>query len=488
MSFLDEKTINSHLQNFQSNTKQVMDAIPKKYKTNGELIASPRSAFSDKDIKAKRYINARDTVRDIVQKHEEVAEDRAAFLSNDLPEKLCDRFKYDTLTAIESADLMAAALPVQPWSDDYWAIYNGILGNRYADPAYPSSKDWKTNFDYIRQNDAKDIFYNSGSAAKIDMLSPSEKYDALVGDRTGTLTRRMWQEGRRYYEASGEVEEWMGICHGWAPAAYMLDRPVGTAIVTAPNNYPITFYPSDIKALATLLWANINTPSRFVGGRCNDKSPEQDPNTGRIISSRCFDNNPATWHLAVVNQIGLSQRSFVLDVTYDYEVWNQPVYSYRYRYFNPQLMQYVNTLSEATVNMRRFSNDKFSQYRSSATHSVVGIAMEVSYLVETKPSHAKVDTPANDAITTVTYYYDLELDSKDTIIGGEWYQNAHPDFLWTPVPNQQARTQYDYLATGAWQSNRPMPRIWQHAAQQASANQSAPLGKIVERLIQLSQM
>lgn len=488
MSFLDEKQINQHLQAFKADPKEVINQIPQKYQTNGEPKPSPRSAFSQQDIESKSYINARDGVRSKIQRSEEITEDRAAYQANDMPENLTDVFSHDTLEAIEANDLMASALPTQPWSDDYWAIYNGILGNRYADPQYPSSSDWSENFNYVRNNDANNIFYNSGSAARIDMLSPSEKYDALIGDKTGALTRRMWLEGKHYHDASGEVESWMGICHGWAPAAYMLDRPVGVATAIAPNNYPIKFYPSDIKALASLLWAKIRTPTRFIGGRCNVKSPEEDPDTGRIIASQCFDTNPASWHLSIVNQIGVSNRSFVEDATYDYQVWNQPVSRYSYRYFNPELMQYANSLDAAKVSMSNFTSDRFKKYRSNAAVSAVGIAMEVSYIVETKPTQNITDSPANDDVTTVTYYYDLELDADGTVIGGEWYQNTHPDFLWTPVPDHQARTQYDHLATGAWQSNRPMPEGWRYAAKQASANQSSPLGKVVERLIQMSGM
>ena len=488
MSFLDEKQINQYLQAFKTNPKASINQIPQKFQTNGEPIESPRSAFSQQDVDSKRYIQARDGVRSSVQNMEEISEERAAFQANDMPENLVDTFEHDTLETIESAGLMEAALPTQPWSDDYWAIYNGILGNRYADPQYPSSDNWSENFNYIREHDANEIFYNSGSAARIDMLSPSEKYDALIGDTTGALTRRMWLEGKRYFDASGEVETWMGICHGWAPAAYMLDRPVSTVTAIAPNNTPITFYPSDIKALASLLWANIRTPSRFIGGRCNVESPEEDPDTGRIIASQCFDTNPASWHLGIVNQIGVSRRSFVEDATYDYQVWNQPVTSYTYQYFDPQEMVYVDSLDAAKVSMNEFTSDSFRAYRSNAATHIVGIAMEVSYIVETVPSQKPTDSPADDAVTTATYYYDLELDADGTIIGGEWYQNTHPDFLWTPVPDHHARTQYDHLATGAWQANRSLPEGWRYAAKQASANQSAPLGKIVERLIQMSGM
>lgn len=487
MNFLDEKKINVHLQAFKDNTKEVMNSIPQKFQKNGDVINTPHSAFSQQDIESKHYVKARDGIRSDIQNMEEILEERAAYQPNDMPENLVDTFEHDTLEAIEAGGLMSSTLDIQPWSDDYWAIYNGILGNRYADPSYPSSSDWQENFDYVRQHDANDIFYNSGSAAKIDMLSPSEKYDALIGDKTGALTRRMWLEGKRYYDANGEVESWMGICHGWAPAAYMLDRPTGVATAIAPNNHPIKFYPSDIKALASLLWANIRTPTRFIGGRCNIKEPDTDPETDRIIANQCFDTNPASWHLGIVNQIGVSRRSFVLDATYDYQVWNQPVTSYSYRYFNPESMQYSNSLNDAKVSMGNFNSDPFSNYRSNAGRSVVGIAMEVSYIVETTPNQNITDSSAQDSVTSVTYYYDLELDDNDTVIGGEWYQNAHPDFLWTPVDNHNARTQYDHLASGNWSDNRVMPEIWRHAAKQASANQSAPLGKIVERLIQMSR-
>ena len=45
----------------------------------------------------------------------------------------------------------------------------------------------------------------------------------------------------------------MGICHGWAPAAYMLPRPRNTVRVRDfSGNHEITFYPSDIATLIEL--------------------------------------------------------------------------------------------------------------------------------------------------------------------------------------------------------------------------------------------
>ena len=128
-------------------------------------------------------------------------------------------------------------------------------------------------------------------------------------------------------------------------------RPAKPATLPGVSGGKITFYPADIKALASLLWASASTVTRFIGGRCNDKNPATDAN-GRVISAKAFDTNPGTWHLSIVNQLGVARRSLVMDATYDYVVWNQPVAGYEYRYFNPQTMRLAKTLEDATVERR----------------------------------------------------------------------------------------------------------------------------------------
>lgn len=476
--------INEQLQAWQQDPVTAMNQSLPRYNDQGTAVPGA-TLFDQAAIESQEYITARDPFRQRILHVEALAPERAAFLSNDDPEDLVDQFKYAGLQLMHDKGLLEATLPTSPWSDDYWAIYTGILGKRYADPNFPTSDDWKANFDYIQQNPATTIFSSNNTAA-IDLLSPSEKYDALIGDTNTTLTRRMWSEGKAYYDRYGKVEGWMGICHGWAPAAYMLPRPTRTVRVPAANGTPITFYPSDLKALASWLWAQSRTSTRFIGGRCNDKTPRTDPNNGRMLSASCFDTNPGTWHLSVVNQIGAAQRSLVMDATYDYEVWNQPVKAYKYRYFNPQKMAYAESLAEATVPMTAFSNDRFRSFRSTKARSVVGIAMSVTYVVETRPTHNTEDHPRNDAVQTVIYYYDLELDSVGRIIGGEWYTNKHPDFLWTPPVGVKAHTSFENNAVGAWELNQRLPSSWQEAAQRAAHTETLPLAAIVERLIQFA--
>jgi hypothetical protein len=478
-----ETKINATLAVFASDTPRFMNHHPAKQDTVGADIGV-ESLFSAVDIASKHYIDARDSQRKHITEPAGITT-RAAIEAHDKPENLVDTFQYNKLADMEQAGLMQATLDESPWSDDYWGIYKGILGARYADPSFPADSDWKVNMDYIRAHPSSAIL-TSGSAARINALSPAEKYDALVGDSGESLTRYCWAQGKYYYEANGSVEGWMGICHGWTPASYMLARPTQSVTLHTPNNVPIRFYPSDIKALASMLWANAAAPTRFIGGRCNDKDPATDPTTGRVTSNICFDNNPGTWHMAVVNQIGVSRRSMVMDVTFDYEVWNQPTYAYSYRYFNPQTLTYQNTLEAATVSMAAYTNDKFHAFRSPTSQFAVGIQMTVSYVVETQPDHSETDDSSRDAIRQVDYYYDLELDADKKIIGGEWYNNSHPDFLWTPGKTARAQTRYEPAAGASWQQNSAIPQVWCDAAKQASSQQGSPLAVIVEALVKFA--
>lgn len=455
---------------------------------------TPRApAFGPAEQAGRRFVSCRDAERaklyavvsGTVVRLEDVLPGMAPIEAHDRPENLVDELRHRTLESMESAGLRAAALPEAPWSDDYWAIYRGVLGSRFGDPSYPGDRDWARNRAYVQEKTAAGV-HASGDAQAIDRLSPAEKYDLLVGDAGFTLTGRCWDEGRQYHDRNGEVETWMGICHGWAPASFMVPRPrAAVTCLAADAKTRLTFYPAEIKALASLLWANARTVTKFIGGRCNDKEPAEDEN-GRITSSRCFDTNPATWHLSIVNQIGVAKRGMVMDATYDYEVWNQPVLSYRYHYFNPRSMEATESLAQATVDLGDHPEDRFRKYRSPRAKRLAGVVMEVEYVVETSPTQRPTDSPADDATRTAQYYYDVELDEAGLFIGGEWYQQARPDFLWTPPPGARALTPGDALATGDWPAMSVLPEVWRKAAVRTSSG-GMPLARIVERLVELAR-
>ncbi len=484
--------INAELKAFQEDPVAFMQRRPAKFEEMPEGGSCAQPVFNQAALDRHDDVAARDVFRKQAADSGQLdGSARSIFLDNDRADQLTDTFSHSGLMSMEANGLMSARLAESPWSDDYWGIYLGVLGKRYATGSgFPGSLDWKANFDYIQNNPAATILA-SGNQNAVNKLSPSEKYDILVGDKQFSLTKQMWEEGRGYYERNGSVETWMGICHGWSPAAYMLPRPVNSVTVLAADGQTkLTFYPSDIKALASLLWAKVAPRVKFIGGRCNDSTPQTDPQTGRILAQNCFDTNPGTWHLAIVNQIGVSQRSMVMDATYDYQVWNQPVLAYSYSYFNPATGSAVSSLAQATVAKASFSNDKFAAYRGTQTASIVGIAMEVEYVVETLPTQNFPDSPQRDRTNKVRYLYDLELDFSGRIIGGEWYQNAHPDFLWTPAKGARALPPWEArspINPADWLNGQPIPGTWPQIAAITSEYSKTPMAAIVERLIQLAR-
>ena len=380
-------------------------------------------------------------------------------------------------------NLHSGRVSQDPWSGDYWGTYKGGIGARYESESQPSSSD------YLEHKKHFALFWplNLTSQEYLDQLSPAEKYDLAVGDSLMTLTNYSWSEAEEAYAAHGEVPTWFGICHGWAAAAFMFPRPTSVASIPVPNSdLKINFYPDDLKALSTLLWANSNHGAYFVGGRCNDKDPKKDEN-GRIISEQCFDTNPGSWHVAVVNKIGLDKKSFVLDATYDHEVWNQPAHSYEYRFFNPETKEEFNNIDEAKIAIEEYKSDNFRKHRFHKTRQIVGVYMDLTYVIERAANHNYINTSKDDYHTTVTYIYDLELDSDLNILGGEWYQNKHPDMLWTPLADTKAQSPYESLAQTTWDiSQTAAPQDWTQAAQRSSKI-GMPLLKVIELLMAQTQ-
>ncbi|MCO4792777.1 MAG: hypothetical protein KC493_03635 [Bacteriovoracaceae bacterium] len=373
-----------------------------------------------------------------------------------------------------------------PWSDDYWPIYKGILGSRYADNMFAYKDDWQEARDYVVDLSPGSI-YESGDPERIDDLSPSEKYDLLFGDKSFSLTESNWSEGKYYYDRNGDVETWMGICHGWAPASYMVKRPINKVQVPAFDGELINFYPSDIKALSSLLWAKAKFPVKFLGGRCNQNDPAVDEDGIRIQDQECFDINPGAWHMSVLNMIGIKNKSFVFDATYDYQVWNQPVISYELSYFNPNNMEARDSLKEAVIKIEDFDKDVFKKYRSPDVRQVVGVFMNIEYGVEVEPRQREKDSPKHDRSHGADYVYDLELDSDGNIIGGEWYNIYHPDFVWNPSNGARALSVGDrYLSNSSWDGDKPVRKSWKKVYEYASRS-GEPLAKIVDKLIELSR-
>jgi hypothetical protein len=368
-----------------------------------------------------------------------------------------------------------------PWAGDYWPMYQGGLGARYADPKFPRSESFKINYAYYLTNYLKEP---KADPEELQRLSPAEKYDLMLGDKQWSLTRSVWTEGKVYLDSAGKVETWFGICHGWAPAAFSIPEPQKAFDLDLNDGRGVMrVYPHDLKGMISQLWAQASFDYNFLGGRCNDKNPKTDSN-GRVISSECFDINPSTWHLALIHWLGKERQSFVLDATYDYEVWNQPIASYQLSYFNPE-NQKIGALKDSIIPYSDLKRDPYKKYRSPDTRYLVGVISRIQYVVEESASQSDSISDPLDRLVSVSYYYDLELDKDYNIIGGEWYQEAHPDMLWKPQRGSLAAV-YGEERLPVWDGLMPVPKEFFDLGVRGSA-QKMPLSKILDKLIEFSR-
>ena len=512
--------------------KSFINIIPTKFNNNCEPITESHSFLfknlSPYELKKFKFVESKNQAREILLNYNPSKRIKADERENDKHYLLVDGLSennrgVENIFQMDEMKLISANLEETPWSDDYWALAKGTLAYRYADPAMQdvynnpdrdeTDGTWKQLYDFYLTPKAHAANYVERQ--EINLLSPAEKYDLLIGDENYSFTKWMWAQGEQYYYADNDedgepdhhVEGWMGICHGWAAASYMLERPTNSVVVkSSQGGHDIHFTPADIKSLASQLWAvsqsvdeqGVITPNKFIGGRCNEKEPEIHEETGRIIDPDCFDNSPSSWHKSVVNQIGVAKRSLVMDATFDYEVWNHPLVSYSYIYFNPVTKKEEKNINQAIANYTDYKDDPFKEYRSKDTKKIIGIIMEVSYVVEVAPTTSDTAGPENDYHQKTHYAYDLELDEEGNIIAGEWYTNMHPDFLWSPIKNSQAKSQYEirfpeHFQNTTWDPTKDaVPEMWSFFAKPitvegqrytGASESGQPLASIVEKLI-----
>jgi hypothetical protein len=381
---------------------------------------------------------------------------------------------------MEKRGLNNANTKVQPWGGSYWPLYQGMVGNTYQDKDYNTfiftlarNLDWKKNVrDYKKRAEKVHPKIYELSEKDLAELAPSEKYDILLGDTSFDLTNRIWDfaekwgnekkwgflsaislpDGYRIADANNMMALWEGICHGWAIAAGHSDRPENTVTVTLPNGKRMPFYPNDIKALVSLMWANSTIQSNviFEGSRCNKKNPDKDK-FGRYIdieldrddselTPRCADVHPAIFHLAMVNLLGVEGRSFVVDKTAEAAIANQPVSGYDLYYFNP-ITGKEGPLSQSVVSRSTYKKDNFASARNAESVFIVGVEVKLKYVDWEYPKKAITNSVSDDKISDFSFTYDLELTQEGKIIGGQWRagkkggpglsgKTHQPDFFW----------------------------------------------------------
>jgi hypothetical protein len=368
----------------------------------------------------------------------------------------------------------------KPWADASWIPRKGMIAARYQNSSYVE-RSIEENYRRTMAKSLKEIA-QEGKKESIATLSPAEKYDLLTGDLNGTFTEGVWKESKRVMDTNGYAL-WLGLCDGSAGAAVALPEPLHKITVKSQyRDLPIEFSPLDIKALAAHLWSVYGISMPVVGSRCNDESflvfgPGEK-------SLECQDNNPASWHLAAVNLLGMQKGNLVVDRDPSRPVWNVPVLGYEIQYRNPKSGRRAKVLKDAVVALSVLqSKDEYQERRDSRAKFLVNVEMKVLHgrtLQKVKPEGVNPLTPDERE-----YSYDLELDDSFTIIGGEWHDTNRPDFMWAIGPNTQPKSSADITLAGqAWDGTK-VPAEWNSAVHISSARLQL-MAAIVQKLVELS--
>ena len=299
------------------------------------------------------------------------------------------------------------------WSGDYWANKRGGIAFRWL----------------IGQNHYKpfDLDYLKASTTSLTAwLSPAEKYDLYLGRYDFPLVAKERQRTKLFktftthneYDPTFEIPNWIGLCHGWAPAALNFDEPK-KVIVKNRAGLEIEFGSSDIKALLTYFHQHDPTATytSFMSRRCNENFAElaKKKEAGELTEAQllekmesraCRDVNAGSFHLVLANEIGIKQKGFIVDITRDAQVWNQPVVG-----FDSEIGERRNEVSDGA---------------SPEAVQEVEVKTTMTYVVERSASSRRVGSVTREK----KYHYVLELDKEGAIVGGRWNSKDRPDFVW----------------------------------------------------------
>jgi hypothetical protein len=274
-------------------------------------------------------------------------------------------------------------------------------------------------------------------------------------NKDGVVDRDLNDDGEvNEADGWGGLEDWYGHCHAWAPAALSLPEPQHGVVYRS-----VRFEVGDIKALINATFESGR--SVFLGGRCEEREVERDE-YGRIAQylAECRDTNAGSFHIVLLNWMGIRGQSFVADVTDDYQVWNQPLHSYHIT------SQREVPLKEALKLLRRSDPQASLEgnvrypYNEQAV-KFVHVQLELNYVREDWDGPS-VKPYGSDPqyVEKLNYEYLLEIDQQGKIIGGEWIQQwdaeektfkpgPHPDFLWAP----------SHRGKDVWYNQQPVIRV-----------------------------
>lgn len=269
-------------------------------------------------------------------------------------------------------------------------------------------------------------------------------------------------------------EGWWGHCNGWA--SYTVAEPGGAprrdVRVKLAGGTPrecaageagcVLFRMGDIEALLTEVY--YSDAATIAGQRCDvDADMMERDEFGRPTLPGCRDVNPATLHVALTGLLGAGapplgpsgggssappQRlAFVLDQSWDREVWNFPVKRFAIDEIEDVGKQHAMYLvcEGGEANLMRCVT-----YRMNENATRFARVKARFWMISDDVFGESLLLPAAERgvpLREVELDYVLEMDGAGRILGGEWIRDPqvsdgagskemHPDFLWLPVRPQ----------------------------------------------------
>ncbi|MES2527883.1 MAG: hypothetical protein V4598_12395 [Bdellovibrionota bacterium] len=269
------------------------------------------------------------------------------------------------------------------WSDSYWPRNAGGIARRWQDIS------GNIKYKILSEKQARAL-----TPEEIAKLSPAEKFDLLQDDYSFSFTSKVKRQNPL------NRPDWEGICHGWTQASVHHEQ-FSPMTLKNKSGKEIRFASSDVAALISYYYARVGGGKvRFLGRRCWENAG----NTG----IKCTDMNAGAFHVVLTNRLR-ERKSFIMDLDPYKHVWNFPVLGYETRVLEehaPQPGSAKGTVKEILVSTKLF----YSQETGAEWNPPLRV-----------PGHKD-------------YWYYLELDSSEKIIGGSWSDANHPDFAWASEP------------------------------------------------------
>lgn len=302
---------------------------------------------------------------------------------------------------------LTGAVPAarRPYADAQWLYFRAGIAYRWRsrDRAYAANTgpgNWAL---FQIESPARERALQM-RRTELAELSPAEKYDLARGRYDYPLTRSVLDDPM----VNPFADRSSGICHGTAAAMIAQQEPLAVEVLN-PDGIRVPFTATDIKALIGQAYVSNRLHTAMLGRACRG-APDGVPDV-----AGCLDVNAGAFHIALANLIGRQGQPFIAEIDAAAAVWNYPVQGY------------ASEVIEESGPAWRSAKGSARRVRVSTTLSLTDIA-SIPGERSGNPASARASAPPTEPPYRIDYW--LELDTRGHIIGGEWLNDTHPDYLW----------------------------------------------------------